>query len=109
MLPSLQSSSMVSTTDEQVAEMKEAFGLFDRNGDGSIETKDLGIVLRSLGMNPTDAELCDMVGELDADGSGAIEFPEFLSTVERWTPLLVLITIDFHVQENDGHRLRRGD
>merc|ERR1712043_138755 len=29
------------------------------------------------GQNPTDAEVQDMINEVDADGSGAIEFPEF--------------------------------
>lgn len=46
--------------EEQIAEFKEAFALFDKNGDGSITTKvslflfqELGTVMRSLGQNPT--------------------------------------------------------
>jgi len=39
--------------DEQVAEFKEAFSLFDRDGDGKITSKELGVVMRSLGANPT--------------------------------------------------------
>jgi len=50
------------------AEFKEAFSLFDKNGDGSISSKELGIVMRSLGQNPTDAELHDMINEVDVDG-----------------------------------------
>ncbi|XP_009329299.1 PREDICTED: calmodulin, striated muscle [Pygoscelis adeliae] len=68
---------------EQIAEFKEAFSLFDRDGDGCITTKELGTVMRSLGQNPTEAELQDMVGEVDADGSGTIDFPEFLSLMAR--------------------------
>merc|ERR1711924_481150 len=63
-------------TEEQIAEFKEAFSLFDKDGDGTITTKELGTVMRSLGQNPTEAELADMINEVDADGSGTIDFPE---------------------------------
>ncbi|KAI8477790.1 Calmodulin-3 [Branchiostoma belcheri] len=54
-------------TEEQIAEFKEAFSLFDKDGDGTITTKELGTVMRSLGQNPTEAELQDMINEVDAD------------------------------------------
>ena len=50
------------------SEFKEAFSLFDKDGDGTITTKELGTVMRSLGQNPTEAELKDMINEVDADG-----------------------------------------
>ena len=51
-----------------LAEFKEAFSLFDKNGDGNISSKELGIVMRSLGQNPTEADLQDMINEVDFDG-----------------------------------------
>merc|ERR1711997_691366 len=66
-------------TEEQIAEFKEAFSLFGKDGDGTITTKELGTVMRSLGQNPTEAELQDMINEVDADGNGTIDFPEFLT------------------------------
>ncbi|GIY38891.1 calmodulin [Caerostris darwini] len=50
-------------------EFKEAFGLFDHNGDGSIEAAELGVVMRSLGQRPTEAELVNMIRLVDQDGS----------------------------------------
>ncbi|XP_044477063.1 calmodulin-like [Mangifera indica] len=70
-------------TEEQIAEFKEAFSLFDRDGDGCITTKELGTVMRSLGQNPTEAELLDMISEVDADQNGTIDFPEFLNLMAR--------------------------
>ncbi|VDI53673.1 calmodulin [Mytilus galloprovincialis] len=70
-------------TEEQIAEFKEAFSLFDKDGDGTITTKELGTVMRSLGQNPTEAELQDMINEVDADGNGTIDFPEFLTMMAK--------------------------
>ena len=53
-------------TEEQIMEFKEAFGLFDKDGDGYITTKELGTVMRSLGQNPTESELTDMIQEVSA-------------------------------------------
>jgi len=50
---------------------------------GTITTKELGTVMRSLGQNPTEAELQDMVNEVDADGNGTIDFPEFIQLMAR--------------------------
>lgn len=70
-------------TEEQISEFKEAFSLFDKDGDGTITTKELGTVMRSLGQNPTEAELQDMINEVDADGNGTIDFPEFLTMMAK--------------------------
>ncbi|KAG8078248.1 hypothetical protein GUJ93_ZPchr0007g3346 [Zizania palustris] len=70
-------------TEEQVAEFKEAFSLFDKDGNGSITTDELGTVMRSLGQNPTEVELKDMIAEVDADGSNTVDFQEFLGLMAR--------------------------
>ena len=54
-------------TKEQIAKIQEAFLFFDKDGDGTITTKELVTVMRSLGQNPTEAELQDMINEVDAD------------------------------------------
>lgn len=55
-------------SDEQVAEFKEAFMLFDKDLDGRITATELGIVMRSLGQRPTETELKNMVTMVDQDG-----------------------------------------
>lgn len=49
-------------------DFKEAFALFDKDGDGTITTKELGTVMRNLGQNPTENELEDMINEVDFNG-----------------------------------------
>jgi calmodulin len=44
-------------TKEQIEEFTEAFELFDKDEDGYITTKELGSVLRSLGLNLTEEEI----------------------------------------------------
>ena len=39
--------------------------------------------MRSLGQNPTEAELQDMINEVDIDGSGSIEFNEFITMMSK--------------------------
>jgi len=53
------------------------------DGDGTITAKELDTVLRSLGQNLTEAELQDMINEVDTDGSGTIDFPEFVTMMTR--------------------------
>ncbi|XP_036182938.1 calmodulin-alpha-like isoform X1 [Myotis myotis] len=70
-------------TEEQIAEFKEAFSLFYKRSDGTITAKELVTIMRSLGQNPTETELQDMIHEVDADGNGAIDFPEFFTMMAR--------------------------
>lgn len=42
---------------------------------GQITTKELGTVMRSLGQNPSESELQDMINEVDSDNNGTIDFP----------------------------------
>lgn len=64
-------------SEEQVAELRQAFNEFDVDGGGTINTTELGYAMRAMGMNPTEQELLDLINEYDTDGSGMIEFPEF--------------------------------
>ena len=64
-------------SQEQVEELRQAFDMFDRDKGGSISTRELGYTMRAMGMNPTEAEILDLLCEFDSDNNGTIEFEEF--------------------------------
>jgi len=70
-------------TEEQIAELREAFSLWDRAGHGTIPTTDLDAVMHALCSNPSQAELQDMINEADPDGTGTIDFVAFCSLMAR--------------------------
>lgn len=70
-------------TEEQIAEFKDAFSLFDSDNSGTITTAELGDVMRSLGQNPSEEDLQKMIDDVDQDGDGTIDFPEFLTMLVR--------------------------
>jgi len=65
------------------AEFKEAFDEFDKDGSGSISTKELLGVMRSMGQNPTEDEVLELVMEIDTDGNGTIDFHEFINMMKK--------------------------
>ncbi|GAV05356.1 hypothetical protein RvY_15504 [Ramazzottius varieornatus] len=69
-------------SEKQVAEFKESFDLFDRNGDRYITIKELQHVMERLGFKPTPNELKSFMDEADSDRNGKIDFMEFLSVMK---------------------------
>ncbi|KAG5683701.1 hypothetical protein PVAND_012967 [Polypedilum vanderplanki] len=78
-----QTSSEYGLTEEQVAEFKEVFMLFDKDEDGSITMAELAVVMRSMGQRPTETELRNMVNDVDQNDNGMIEFNEFLQMMSK--------------------------
>ena len=68
-------------TEEQIIEFKEAFNMFDKSRSGTILSKDLGTVIRSLGWNPTEAELSSLTASYVKDSNGIINFHEFINII----------------------------
>ena len=65
-------------TEEQKQEIREAFDLFDTDGSGTIDAKELKVAMRALGFEPKKEEIKKMISDIDTDGSGNIDFQEFL-------------------------------
>ncbi|GMH15709.1 hypothetical protein Nepgr_017550 [Nepenthes gracilis] len=68
-------------SDDQVSSMKEAFTLFDTDNDGKIAPSELGILMRSLGGNPTQAQLKEIIAEENL--TAPFEFPRFLDLMSK--------------------------
>ncbi|KAK3376515.1 hypothetical protein B0T24DRAFT_550213 [Lasiosphaeria ovina] len=68
---------------DQVAQFKEVFDIFDKDGTGDITADELGKVMKELGLNPSDSELQDIVNEADLNKDGVICFDEFLSLMSQ--------------------------
>lgn len=50
------------------AEIREAFKVLDRDGNGFISKQELGMAMRSLGYMPSEVELAIIMQRLDMDG-----------------------------------------
>merc|ERR1711935_1073483 len=93
-------------TEEQIAEFKEAFSLFDKDGDGTIDNEELGTWVRIMGNQPTDEEVEDLIREADKDGNGTIDFGEFIEmmpTQERDENAEEEMLEAFRVFDTDGN------
>ena len=66
-------------SEDQIADFKEAFSLFDKDGDSRIKTSELGLLVRSLNQNPTEAEIKEYISEVDPDNTGTLSFSDFVA------------------------------
>ena len=67
--------------EHQISLFREIFSEFDKDGDGTLDTKYVGTIMRSLGQSPTEKELREIIVEVDADNSGYMDFSEFLTVM----------------------------
>lgn len=65
-------------SDEQRADIKEAFDLFDTEGTGVIDSKELKVAIRALGFEPKKEEIKRMIAEVDKEGTGKLSYSDFL-------------------------------
>ncbi|KAK8888999.1 Centrin-1 [Tritrichomonas musculus] len=70
-------------SEEQRQEIREAFDLFDTDGSGSIDAKELKVAMKALGFEPTKEEIRRMINDVDTDGTGAISFAQFLQMMTK--------------------------
>ena len=67
-------------------EIKEAFKVFDVDGNGFVSAAELRHVMTNLGEKLSDREVDEMIREADVDGDGQINYEEFVKvSVSRAT------------------------
>jgi centrin-3 len=64
-------------TDDQKAEIREAFDLFDSDKDNALDYHELKVAMRALGFDAKKAEVLKILKEFDKNSSGFIEFDDF--------------------------------
>lgn len=69
-------------TQEQVAECRELFQIFDKNGDGEIDKNEFLPMMKALGLNLSPHEVEMFFSRMDINGDGAVELPELVHFLE---------------------------
>ncbi|WZZ23615.1 hypothetical protein YC2023_007016 [Brassica napus] len=65
-------------TNQKRREIREIFDLFDIDGSGSIDARELNVAMRSLGFEMTNEQINELMAEVDKNNSGTIDFEEFV-------------------------------
>ncbi|XP_043849410.1 myosin light polypeptide 6-like [Dromiciops gliroides] len=70
--------------EDETAEFKESFQLFDHTGDGKILYSQCGDMIQTLGQNPTNAEVLKVLGHPKSDEMNVkvLDFEHFLPMLQ---------------------------
>eukprot|EP00386_Alphamonas_edax_P000848 GDKI01002607.1.p1 GENE.GDKI01002607.1~~GDKI01002607.1.p1 ORF type:complete len:149 (-),score=43.87 GDKI01002607.1:41-487(-) len=66
-----------------IEKCRQAFSTFDADGSGTIDRFEMKQLLEAIGESPTEEELFRFMNDIDEDGTGQIEFAEFLRAFEK--------------------------
>eukprot|EP01120_Amphizonella_sp_Union-15-10_P003658 TRINITY_DN1406_c0_g1_i1.p1 TRINITY_DN1406_c0_g1~~TRINITY_DN1406_c0_g1_i1.p1 ORF type:complete len:142 (-),score=46.47 TRINITY_DN1406_c0_g1_i1:78-503(-) len=88
---------------EEETTWKEAFSLFDRDGDGNIKIEELGTVFRALGQNPTQAEVEEIKKEAGGSSCDFEKFKGLMRKYKKEPPQEKDIREAFKVFDKDGN------
>lgn len=93
-------------------EIREAFRVFDKDGNGFISAAELRHVMTNLGEKLTDEEVDEMIREADIDGDGQVNYEEFVTMMmSKWakSPTIMRTKKKQFYYENTYDRRSRSD
>ncbi|CAK90525.1 unnamed protein product (macronuclear) [Paramecium tetraurelia] len=67
-------------TDDEIDEIREAFNLFDTEGTGRVDPRELKAAMQSLGFDQKNPTIFNMIAELENEGTD-IDFDQFLDAI----------------------------
>lgn len=73
-------------SSDEVEEIKQAFDLFDTNGTGKIDPKELKAAMQSLGFDSKNPTIYSLIADLDtpeAERNGGINFDDFVDAINQ--------------------------
>ena len=71
--------------EDKIAEYKEAFDLFDKDGSGSIDVNEIVKIMKNFGYPMKKSEAQKLIAEIDDNGDGELDFEEFVTLMEKQT------------------------
>jgi hypothetical protein len=89
-------------TEDEIEEIKEAFDLFDTDGSGAIDPKELKAAMKSLGFETKNATIYQMISDIDKDGKSSANDASASNHVHRCGNAAY-----FHHSQLSAHPVRR--
>ena len=71
--------------EDKIAEYKEAFDMFDKDGSGTIDVGEIVKIMKNFGYPIKKSEAQRMISEIDDNGDGELDFEEFVTLMEKQT------------------------
>ncbi|KAG5027879.1 hypothetical protein AAZX31_05G015000 [Glycine max] len=66
---------------QQLNQLREIFGRFDMDSDGSLTMLELAALLRSLGLKPSGDQVQALLANMDSNANGKVEFDELIRAI----------------------------
>ncbi|NWR35382.1 DRC8 protein, partial [Tachuris rubrigastra] len=74
--------------------IREAFEVFDRESNKTVDARDIGCIIRSLGCFPSEAELCELLAKLVEEEEEEEEEATRFIHLEKFLPVMTKVLLN---------------